>query len=244
MKTGLDCVAVHELPWVVLDVVGELNLSSGPRLRAAVLKALADQPSAVIINAEGLTAADDIHLTVFIAVARHAAAWPSIPILVCAPRPELGASLVRLGIDRHVTICADLDEGRDRAARHELPAMIRDEFPPVPASVTAARDLIGDACQRWRLGRFAALAGLVVTELVSNAVRHAGTRIDLAVSHTDRHLHLSVRDYTCRPARLVGPAGEDQPGGRGLLIVEAVAASWGCTPTRDGKVTWASVSTR
>jgi hypothetical protein len=31
------------------------------------------------------------------------------------------------------------------------------------------------------------------------------------------------------------------PGGRGLIIVEALAASWGCTPVRDGKLTWATL---
>jgi hypothetical protein len=84
-------------------------------------------------------------------------------------------------------------------------------------------------------------AGLL---LVSNAVRHAGTPIEVVVARTGRYVHLAVRDYVSRPARLLGSAGEDVPGGRGLLIVDAFTSCWGCTPTRDGKVTWATLPIR
>jgi anti-anti-sigma regulatory factor len=244
VTADLECVPLNEPPLIVLTVGGELNLASAPRLRSAILKCLADQPTAIIVDAAALVVADDIHLTVFIALARQAAAWPSIPILVCAPPPEVAAALSRLGIDRHVIICASVREGRLRAARQELPPTLRDELLPVVGSVRAARRLVEDACRRWRLPHLAPPAGLVVSELVANAVRHAGTSIELLVTRTGRHLHLAVRDLQPRLARLVGPAAEDQPGGRGLLIVEAIATHWGCIPTHDGKVTWASLAVR
>lgn len=240
MGGDLTCVAVGDPPLVVLRVAGELHLGSGPLFRAAMLKCLVDQPAAVLVDAEALTVADDIHLTVFAAVARHAAAWPSIPILVSAS-PRVAASLIRLGIDRHVTLCAGLAEGRARAARRTLPARVRDRYLPTVEAIGTARRLVHQVCQGWGLDRLAPAAGLVATELVGNAVRHAGTAIDLVVTRTGRHLHLAVRDYAPEPARLVGPNGEDEPGGRGLLIVEAFTTSWGCTPTRDGKVTWATL---
>ncbi len=242
MSVDLDCVAVCDPPLVVLRVAGELNLGSGPRLRAAVLKCLADQPTAVLVDATELTVTDDIHLTVFAAVARHAAAWPSIPILVYAP-PQIAASLSRLGIDRHVTLCASLSEGRVRAARRSLPASVRDRYQPTVGTIRAARHLVSHACQGWGLHQLTPVAELVATELVGNAVRHAGTPIELVITRTRWHLHLAVRDYATQRARLVGPNGEDEPGGRGLLIVEALTTSWGCTPTRDGKVTWATLPT-
>jgi anti-anti-sigma regulatory factor/anti-sigma regulatory factor (Ser/Thr protein kinase) len=244
MTGDLRCVATAEPPLALLRVAGELNLPSGPRLRAALLKCLADQPTAVLVDVAALTVADDVHLTLFVAVARHAAAWPSIPILVCAPPPPLAAALRGLGIDRHVTICASLSEGRTLAASRRLPTSVRDRFPPTVAAVSAARDLVADACRRWGLSRPVPAAGLVVTELVSNAVRHAGTPIEVVVTRTGRYVHLAVRDYVSQPARLLGPAGEDVPGGRGLLIVDAFTTCWGCTPTRDGKVTWATLPIR
>jgi anti-anti-sigma regulatory factor/anti-sigma regulatory factor (Ser/Thr protein kinase) len=244
MAGDLRCVAAGELPLALLTVAGELNLSSGPRLRAALLKCLADQPTAILVDVAALAVADDVHLTLFAAVARHAAAWPSIPVLVCAPPPAVAASLRSLGIDRHVTICATLSEGRNRAADRRLQAVVRDRFSPTVAAVSAARHLVADVFRRWGMTRLAPAAGLVVTELVSNAVRHAGTPIEVVVTRTGRYVHLAVRDYVSRPARLLGSAGEDVPGGRGLLIVDAFTSCWGCTPTRDGKVTWATLPIR
>jgi len=243
MIGNLARAPAHDPALVVLRLAGELNLNSGPGFREAMLKSLADQPTAVLVDAAALTVADDIHLTVFVAVARHAAAWPAIPIVVCMPRPQVAASLIRLGIDRHVTICATLDEGRLRAAGRRLPAMVRDRFLPNVVAVGVARSLTEEVCRRWSLSHLAPTAGLVVTELVSNAVLHARTPIELVITRSGRHLHLAVRDYAVQAARLIGPDGEGEPGGRGLLIVDALTTSWGCTPTHDGKVTWASLST-
>jgi anti-anti-sigma regulatory factor/anti-sigma regulatory factor (Ser/Thr protein kinase) len=243
MADDLTCVAVWDPPVVVVRVAGQLNLSSVPKFRAATLKCLTDQPTAVLIDAQALTMADDIHLTVFTAVARHAAAWPSIPILVCGAPPQITAALTRLGIDRHVTLCASPHEGRVHAAGRPLPNSIRDRYPPTTYAIATARDLVNEACRGWRLGELAPVAALVATELVSNAVRHARTPFELAITRTHRYLHLAVRDYAWHPARLIGPSDQDQPGGRGLLIVEAFTACWGYTPTRDGKVTWATLRT-
>jgi len=244
MIGNLKCAPARDPSLVVLRLVGELNLASGPGFRARMLKSLADQPTAVLVDAAALTVADDIHLTVFVAVARHAAAWPSIPIVVCTPPPQVAKSLVRLGIDRHVLICASLDEGRIRAAGRTLPATVRDRFLPSVVTVGVARSLVEEVCGRWGLSHLAPTAGLVVTELVSNAVLHARTPIELVITRASRQLHLAVRDYAAQAARLVGPDGEGEPGGRGLLIVDALTTSWGCTPTRDGKVTWASLAIR
>jgi anti-anti-sigma regulatory factor/anti-sigma regulatory factor (Ser/Thr protein kinase) len=244
MSADLTCVAVGDPPVAVLRVAGELNMSSGPRLRAAMLKCLTDQPTAVLVDAEALTVPDDIHLTVLAAVARHAAAWPSIPVLICAAPPQVTVALTRLGIDRHVTVCTSVHEGRVRVARRILPPRIRDRYPPMVGTVGIARHLVHEVCRRWGLSLLAPVAGLVVTELVSNAVRHAGTPLELTATRAGRYVHLAVRDYMSQPARLVGPSAEDEPGGRGLLIVEAFTSCWGCTPTRDGKVTWATLSTR
>jgi anti-anti-sigma regulatory factor/anti-sigma regulatory factor (Ser/Thr protein kinase) len=243
MTGDLRCEAVRDPPLVVLRVVGELDLSSSARLLAAMLKCLADQSAAVLVDAAALTVSDDVHLTVFAAVARHAAAWPSIPVLVCAP-PPITASLRRLGIDRRVTLCRSVAEGRVRAAGRPLPATIRDRFPPTVNTAKAARHWIDQACRNWGLPDLAPTAGLIVTELVTNAVRHARTPAEVVVTRTRQHVHIAVRDYVPEPARLVGPPAETEPGGRGLLIVEAFSTCWGCTPTRDGKVTWATLSTR
>jgi anti-anti-sigma regulatory factor len=236
------CAARYEPPLAVVRADGTLTAVAAPQLRGVLLKCLSDQPTAVLVDATGLSIVDDLSLTAFIAAARHAAAWPAVPMLICAPSPEVRAALRRLGADRHVTMCVDLVDGRAVAAQGELPPQVRDRFPPTPDSVRAARALVTAACERWRLPALVAPASLAVSELVTNAVRHAGTSMDVVVTRARRYVHLAVRDYSRQPARLRGPDSEAEPGGRGLLLVEAVSAGWGCTLLPDGKVTWVSLS--
>jgi anti-anti-sigma regulatory factor len=244
MSEFLRCESFVDPPLVVVRVAGPLTLATAPQLRVAVLKALAEEPHAVLLDVRELAVTDDVHLTVLIALARHAAAWPSIPIMLCGPDQALTAAVARLAIDRHVIMCRDLAEGRRQASERPLPARVVQTYPPLPSSTAHARAVTVDAFHLWRLGHLAPSAELVVTELVSNAVRHARTAFELVITRTDRNVHLAVRDYATPLARLVGPAGETEPGGRGLLIVEALSTCWGCTSTRDGKVTWATLSTR
>jgi anti-anti-sigma regulatory factor len=244
MRASLVCESRVDPPLVVVRVAGLLTLATAAQLRMAGLKALVEEPQAVLLDVRELTLTDDVHLTVLSALARHAAAWPSIPIIVCGPHPALTAAVTRLAIDRQVIVCADLDEGRRQAAKRPLPDRIVHTFPPLPSSAALARAVAVNACDAWRLGHLIPSAELVVTELVSNAIRHARTTFELAITRTGRSLHLAVRDYATPLAELVGPAGETEPGGRGLIIVEAVSTCWGCTSTRDGKVTWATMSSR
>lgn len=241
MTVTLSCVHRYEPPVAVIHVTGSLGLRTVVELRDAVRKALVDEPEAVLLEASGLTVDDDVHLTILIALANEAAGWPSIPILICAATESVTGSMTRFGIDRHVMICASLDDGRDRAASRALPARIAATYPPTIGSVAAARRMVTDACRAWGLEHLAPAAELVGTELASNAVRHAGTPFHLSLTRTGRKLHVAVRDHAPAPARITGPDAETEPGGRGLLIVEALASRWGCTPSRDGKVTWATL---
>jgi anti-sigma regulatory factor (Ser/Thr protein kinase)/anti-anti-sigma regulatory factor len=237
----LRCTAAHEPPLAVVRADGRLTLRSATQLRTSLLKCLAEQPIAILVDAAGLSVEEDLGLTAFLAVSRHAAAWPGSPLLVCAPSPGVRAGLRRLGVERHLTLCTDLGHGRSIAARRELPAQVRDQFPAADASVRAARSLVSGVCERWRLPVVVEPARLVTTELVTNAVRHAGTPIELTVTRGRRYLHLAVRDYHPRRSRLMGSSGKTEPSSRGLLLVEAVSSSWGCTLLPDGKVTWASL---
>jgi hypothetical protein len=85
---------------------------------------------------------------------------------------------------------------------------------------------------------------LIVTELVGNAARHARTPIDLVLRRSASYLHVAVIDGDPRPARLCSPSAREETGGRGLVLVNALAVAWGCSPTLGGKSTWATVSDR
>lgn len=80
---------------------------------------------------------------------------------------------------------------------------------------------------------------LVASELVTNAVMHAGTRSSLEVRVDGGRLELRVSDgsrRTPRPRTLVGGPAEQ---GRGLVLLQALARSWGVEESADGKTVWA-----
>ena len=240
----MKCTFDANSPVAVITIGGELDLAGTAILRAAVLKCLAAQPQAVLIDAERLAVADDIHLTALAAAARHAAGWPSIPVLLCAPSPAVATAAHRSGIDRLVILCSSVADGHRRVARRTLPPRVSETYPPVPRSVLLARVLVTDTCRVWELPVVLSHAEIIVSELMANVVRHARTQSRLVVSQFARNLHLAVRDRSPELARLAGPVGTDAESGRGLLLVDTLATHWGCTPTADGKVTWATLPAR
>lgn len=136
------------------------------------------------------------------------------------------------------------------AAGGQLTDRLRLPLPPEPASAVAARDAVTEACSRWGLTRLLRPARLVVSELVANAVEHAGTPIDVVISRlgTDGRvagLHLAVYDRDPRLPRQP-PPGDPGPldqRGLGLHVVDAAAHAWGARPARGGKMVWAALHT-
>ncbi|HEY7007757.1 MAG TPA: ATP-binding protein [Jatrophihabitantaceae bacterium] len=87
---------------------------------------------------------------------------------------------------------------------------------------------------------------LVASELVTNAIRHGDIAdaddeldVDWAI-HTD-HVVVSVEDPSSKLPQRRHPMPEE-PGGRGLTIIDALSSAWGAEPTRRGKRVWAKVS--
>jgi anti-sigma regulatory factor (Ser/Thr protein kinase) len=118
---------------------------------------------------------------------------------------------------------------------------------PRPASVGSARHLVRQACRAWRLSQLLDDTSLIVSELASNAVEHAGTDFIVTVSRGGTSLHVAVHDGVPRfphpsKAALIDPVASLAGRGRGLRLVHAVAAAWGAMPARGGKVVWATVT--
>jgi two-component sensor histidine kinase len=81
------------------------------------------------------------------------------------------------------------------------------------------------------------LAGLLVTELVTNAVRHATGSYSVGVELVDGHLHIEVADRSPTPPVHIQPE-TGRVGGWGVHIVAELASAWGVESTGDGKVVW------
>ena len=106
---------------------------------------------------------------------------------------------------------------------------------PHLGSPRRARVLLRRACLDWALGNAYDDAALVVTELVTNAVRHTGTPCMLTVTLDGEGLRLAVRDEGPLPPALL----DDRQRGAGLRIVTTLARHWGVVPHADGKTVWA-----
>ncbi|MDQ0772708.1 anti-sigma regulatory factor (Ser/Thr protein kinase) [Streptomyces aurantiacus] len=118
-------------------------------------------------------------------------------------------------------------------------------LPSLRTSVRTARDTVRRHLHTWRLpGDVCTDAVLLVSELATNAVIHSeGTRMLCGLSLTSRErLRLEVHDDGHPMARPSGarPGSEDESG-RGLLIVEQLADSWGAAPSLHtrGNAVWA-----
>jgi anti-sigma regulatory factor (Ser/Thr protein kinase) len=108
-----------------------------------------------------------------------------------------------------------------------------------PLAVSTGRAAVHEVLHRWgfRDEHWLELAELIATELVANAVRHAGGTSVLCISADRATVTLSVTDESAEPPVRCTP---DDGGGRGLLLVEALSTSWGYDEhPGDGKSVWA-----
>jgi PAS domain S-box-containing protein len=105
------------------------------------------------------------------------------------------------------------------------------------AAVGTARHLTAETLRSWRLGALEDIATLLVSEVVTNAIRYAREPILLRLLGLDDAFVCSVRDADARLPRL-RRAGYDDEGGRGLRLVGMLSRRWGARPTRGGKWVW------
>lgn len=114
---------------------------------------------------------------------------------------------------------------------------------PDPSAAAIARQIVHDACRAWRLDHVRDAAELVITELVSNVVRHAGTEMEISLTASPGALRLAVRDGSPLLPSSGVSRGSMAETGRGMLVIRALATEWGVALTGDGKVVWAVLST-
>lgn len=126
---------------------------------------------------------------------------------------------------------AGLDEGR--LGRWTLDGGVES----VAAARSWTRTLLGD----WGMSGAAEVAELLVSELVTNALRHARGPIELTVLRLDDALTLAVLDSD-QPLPRLRKAADGDEGGRGLNLVAVLASRWGARPTADGKVVWCDLA--
>lgn len=85
--------------------------------------------------------------------------------------------------------------------------------------------------------------GLVVTELLTNALLHGAEPVEVHANAKDSMLRIEVHDCGQDVARERSPDPTDL-GGRGLMLVAGLAERWGVIQSPDGKVVWAEFDGR
>ncbi|MFB6893489.1 ATP-binding protein [Kitasatospora sp. NPDC056327] len=111
--------------------------------------------------------------------------------------------------------------------------------PPDDGAVPAARRRVAALVRAWGVPLSAEAAGeveLCAGELIANAVEHTRERCTVTVRWDGGLLRVEVADT--RPSLPRAQRDPEATGGRGLLLVEALAQTWGWEGTRTGKVVW------
>ena len=140
------------------------------------------------------------------------------------------------------------DQGGPRGARvgygtGEIQWDLRMTLPAAGRAVRLARQAARTALAAWRLAYAEETTVLLVSELVTNAVRHArGTdAITLELTAADGWLRIEIADADPRWPQPRAAAGLDESG-FGFVLVDALAGKWGVFQTAAGKAVWAELS--
>jgi anti-sigma regulatory factor (Ser/Thr protein kinase) len=108
-----------------------------------------------------------------------------------------------------------------------------------------ARERVRDVCAAWGVGEDSREALLlVVSELVTNAVRHAEGSVVLAMDKSPEGVTVLVTDGSPCRAPVSGRSSTTQECGRGLPLVEALSDDCGWCAYEDHKVVWATVGSK
>lgn len=118
------------------------------------------------------------------------------------------------------------------------------QLPPARQSASVARRFVSDTLRRWQFDSAVDAVELLTSELVTNAVVHAGTEVQIVLEAHDNLVHVEVRDLNRRqPVVRITPY-DDLQTGRGLTLLDSVASAWGVASLDRGKAVWFEIKAR
>ncbi|MET8285166.1 SpoIIE family protein phosphatase [Streptomyces sp. NPDC005132] len=131
----------------------------------------------------------------------------------------------------------------NRTGSSVITARAAASFDPVGRSVATARSFVRDTLQGWGFADIVDDAVVLTSELVTNAVVHAGTSADVLCLRSDEGVRIEVADrYPEREiplqASAVNMGSPDREGGRGLQLCAALAGHWGVEYSPTHKQVW------
>jgi hypothetical protein len=217
-------------------VWGPLGPGYPTRLNGLVRKILAERPRAILLDLNAVTPPDGV-LAIVLTVLNRAVAKEGARLIVTAG-PSVTSTLT-LAARRELSLYADRSEALRAALLALPPAMMWWSLRAGPKAREYTSTAISEACHAWNLPDFRERLGLIASELVTNALQHAGMPVAVSLSLEGGYVHLRVRDSS--PDHPAARPDEDAGSGRGLRLVDEAATAWGVTDRTDGKVVWAIV---
>ncbi|MFB8242566.1 SpoIIE family protein phosphatase [Kitasatospora purpeofusca] len=209
------------------------ELPTGPPLGLAVLpfetvELEVEEDSRLVLYTDGLVEDRQRDIDEGLELLRAALSGPTrTPEQTCAD--VLGALLpARPQDDIALLVARTRVLPADRVAQWEVPAD--------PAAVSGVRAAVAERLEQWGLDEAAFVTELILSELVTNAIRYGTGPIRVRLL-LDRSLICEVSDGSSTSPHLRYAATTDE-GGRGLFLVAQFADRWGTRYTATGKVIW------
>lgn len=113
-------------------------------------------------------------------------------------------------------------------------------FPAEERTAARSRTFVRSHLQDHDLPEMCADVEVVTSELVTNAVRHAGTGVTLGLTGDAHSVRISVQDGgVARKLEALPPGHWSAGGGRGLLIVSTISSDWGVERGAATTMVWA-----
>jgi anti-anti-sigma regulatory factor len=227
----------HRFPIAVVRLSGELTAASMRPAHTALVEALMEEPTAVVVDMTGLESADESAMALFPAVGKLAREWPGARLLLGGLRPKVAEALPESG---WVAAHDSVEQALAVASTDPVPQRVHRYLEPTVEAPKMARELATHAWWDWGLAGRPSSVQVLASELVTNGVRHARTPLGFSMTLRGKTVRLSVQDWAPAPVRQRSPAESDLQG-RGLIVVEAIASRWGSVPLGEGKVVWAEL---
>lgn len=111
------------------------------------------------------------------------------------------------------------------------------DVPSEPAAVAPVREAVTRRLAQWDLAELAFTTELLLSELITNAIRYASGPIQVRLLRDRHNLICEVSDASNTSPHLRRAATMDE-GGRGLFLVAQIAERWGTRYTKQGKIIW------
>lgn len=215
----------------VLSVSGTIGEVEADGLVTAAERLCAAEPGGVVLDLTDVPSLSEAAQHRLSALLSLPSGWPRSPLVVCPAGALPDAPDAMTAPDR----AAALARVEDRATRPRTRVLVQHDASGPGQARAAVR-----GSEHLQLSGMSDEVTLVVSEMVTNAVRHAAPPVHLEVETTDDEVLVAVCDGSPVPPAM-RDADEEAEGGRGMALVDLLAAEHGVRAQPPGKTVWARI---